>query len=397
MNRYIKHIVLSLVLVITGASAVNAQRGGMKVVKTMIPVHYKGGLAAGNTIIAYGTGINTGVDFIKAGDTKGRGILGGERFRATGFAVAGDKVVFIDNSEFTYHVFDGATGRVTDLPGLQNRGASALQASGNYVLAITHNRRTNKEGVAVIDLSGNEPSVMEVPLPKGVVRVSQAAIDAASGYLAVTDGYEKVGGYLFTSGDAEPFAHDISDTSGIFNEPMAMANGNLYYFDHKSGIHSVYELNLRTGAKQKLGVNPATFLAAAGGGTVAYFVRRDAKDMNGTEARLVVIKKGGAPVILVTTDKFIDGSTKNNGLMGIGNKIAITPDGKYVFISGADSIGATEILQYYDGNGVKLVSDSISSTKPKALGGSDVTASSSIAAFKIGSNNDTSLAYINLK
>lgn len=394
--RKINTAILFACLILTFVVVGNAQRGAMKIVKTNIPVHYKGSIAVGDSIIVYGTGINTGIDYIKAGDTKGRGIPDAENFRSTGFVVVGDRIVLIDK-EFGYHVFDTATGKMTDIPNLQNRGASVLQSSGDYVLAIVHNRQTNKEGVAVIDLSGTEPVVNVHSHWKGASRVNQAAFDAVSGWVAITDGYEKVAAILFKSGDTEPILQDISDTSGISNEPMAVSGDNLYYFDRKSGIHSVYQLNLRTGAKTKLAVNPATFLVAANGGTVAYFARRDAKDMNGTEARLVVMKKGGAPTVLVTTDTFIDGSTKNNGLMGFGNSIAITPDGKHVFISGQDSIGTTEVLQYYDGAGVKLVNDSISATKPKSLTGSDVVANASFVAFKIGANNNTSLAYIKLK
>lgn len=396
--RKVIYIFIALSFLATAFSAnVFAQRGALKVIKTMIPVHYKGGLAVGDSVIAYGTGINTGVDYIKAGDTKSRGIPGAERFRSTGFAVAGDKIVLIDNSEFSYHIFDAATGKMSDIPNLKNRGASLLRSSGNYVLAVVHNRQTNKEGVAIIDLSGTAPVVNVYPLWKGAYNVNQAAFDASSGWLAITDGYEKVAAIMFKSGDAEPILHDVTDTNGISNELMAVGGDTLYYFDRKSGVHSVYELNLRTGAKKALAVNPAIFLAATGGGTTAYFARRDAKDMNGTEARLVVMRKGSAPAILVPTDKFVDGATKNNGLMGFGNRIAITPDGKYVFISGQDTIGRTEVLQYYDGTGVKLVSDSASATKPTALLGSDVVANGSFAAFKIGANNDTNLAYIKLK
>lgn len=404
MRREIRHSIklalpatLLLGIVLGGILHANAQRGAMAIVKTSIPVHYKGTIAVGDSIIAYGTGVNTGVDYLKAGDVKGRGIPGAERFRSTGFAVAGDKIVLISNSEFSYHVFNTASGKLTDIPNLRNRGATALQASGSYVMGIVHDRTTNKEAVATMDLSGSEPIVAVHPLWKGASRVSQAAFDGSSGWLAVSDGYEKIAAIQFKSGDTEPLLHDITDTSGMSNEPIAVGGDHVYYFDRKSGVHSVYQLNLRTGAKQRLAINPATFSVSAGGGTVAYFARRDAKDMNATEAVIVIASKGGTPAIPTAAGKFIDGSTKNGGLMGYANTIAITPDGRYVFLSGADSIGTTEILQYYDGSGVKLLNDGGPVTKPKALAGSDIVAGPALVAFKIGANNNTSLAYINLK
>jgi hypothetical protein len=397
MRRIIFLSTFTFFLPIFLSTDLSAQRGAFKVVTTQIPVHYSGGIAVGDSVIVFGTGSITGVDYIRDGDQKPRGIPDAGRFRSSGFAVAGDLIVLIDNSEFSYHVFDPATGKMTDIPGLKNRGATPLRSSGKYVLAVTHDRWTNKEAVAIIDLSGSEPVVNVHPLWKGASRIGQAAFDATAGWLAVTDGYEKVAAILFKSGDTEPILHDITDTNGASTEPMAVGGDDLYYFDGKSGVHSVYRLNLRTGAKTKLAVNPATFLVAAGGGTVAYFARRDARDMNGTEARLVMLKKGGAPAVAVPADKFIDGATKNNGMMGFGNRIAVTPDGRYVFISGSDSIGATEILQYADGAGVKLVSGSTSATRPKPLPGSDVVASTSLVAFKTGAGQNTSLAYIKLR
>jgi len=166
-------------------------------------------------------------------------------------------------------------------------------------------------------------------------------------------------------------------------------------FSAESGVKNLMELNLATGDVKKLAVNPANLAVAARGGTVAYFANRDAKDRSGTEGRLVVMKKGGQPAVVVAADKFVDGATKNNGLHGFGNTIALTPDGKRVFISGKDSIGRTERLQMFDGAAIRLFPDA--SVKPSFLQASDVVVNASFAAFKVGADNNTTLAYIRLK
>ena len=365
------------------------------VVKTGIPVHYRGNIAVGDSIIVYGTGINNGVDYIKAGDKKGRGIPNGERFSAMHFAVVKDKIFLLDQRNFSYHVFDTATGKMTDIPNLKNRGASPLIADGDYVLAITMNEAANRNQFTIFDLSGATPNVtLDQPVWQGAIRIQQVAFDASSGYLAVSTG-DQIASVLFKSGDTEPVPHNLKDKGGVNIEPMAVNGDKAYYFSAESGVRNLMELNLSSGATRKLGVNPASTAVAARGGTLAYFANRDAKDRNGTEARLVVMKKGGQPAVVVPTDKFVDGSTKNNGLHGFGNRIAITPDGARVFISGKDSIGRTERLQMFDGKTIRLFPDT--SVKPAFLQASDVAANASFAAFKVGTDAKTELAYIRLK
>jgi hypothetical protein len=365
------------------------------VVKTGIPVHYRAKVAVGDTIIAYGTGMNTGVDYIKAGDTKGRGIPGGERFSATNFAVAGDKIMLIDAAQFTYHVFDTKTAKMTDVPKLKNRGNSPLRASGNFVAAVTIDEAKNRNKFTVIDLSGAAPSVVvdQEPWP-GAIRIDQVAIDGAGGDLVVSTG-DQIARVLFKTGDTEPIPFNLKDKGGANTEAIAVSGGKAYYFSAESGQKNLMELSFADGSVKKLAVNPATSAVDAAGGTVAYFANRDAKDRNATEARLAVMKRGGQPTVIVPTDKFVDGSTKNNGLHGFGNVVAVTPDGKRVFISGKDSIGRTERLQMYDGTSIRLFPDA--AAKPAFLQATDVTANASLAAFKTGADANTTLAYIKLK
>ncbi|QQS32447.1 MAG: hypothetical protein IPM50_12400 [Acidobacteriota bacterium] len=384
-------IVFSIVGIGVGASAAQA----LSVVKSGIPVHYRGKIAVGDTIIAYGTAVNTGVDYIKAGDTKGRGIPGSERFSATNFAIAGDKIVLIDTRQFTYHVFDTKTGKMTDVPGLKNRGNSPLRSSGNFVAAVTMDEAKNRNKFSVIDLSGAAPSVVvdQEPWP-GAIRIDQVAIDAASGNLVVSSG-DQIAKVLFKSGDTEPVAFNVKEHGGANTEAIAVSSDKAYYFSAESGQKNLMEINLVDGSVKKLSVNPATSAVMAAGGTVAYFAHRDAKDRNATEARLAVMKRGGQPAVMVPTDKLVDGSTRNSGLHGFGNTVAVTPDGKRVFISGKDSIGRTERLQMYDGKTVRLFPDP--TVKPAFLQATDVVANGSFAAFKTGTDANTTLGYIKLK
>ncbi len=402
MLKKINTLILFSILFSIFSININAQRGAFKIVKTGIAVNYRARIAVGDSIIAYGTGPVKGVDYIKAGDAKGRGIPGGENFSNNSFAViSGDRIVLTKPDDFSLHLFDTKTEKISEIPGVKLRAiggsmryGGAIQADGDYLIALT--KAAQGDQITIIDFSGSAPVVTNYKNWRTGNYLTQMAIDAESGFAAV-QGSNEMAAFMFKSGDGEPLVHGFKDKGGAGTDQMKIDGEMLYYFDAKSGKKNLMQMNLRTGDTKQVGEFPATLSVGANGGTVAYFLDRDAKDKNGTEARLAVMKKGGAPVIVAPTDRFIDGSTRNNGIIGFGNMIAVTPDGKYVFIAGNESVGRTEILQYYDGTGVKLVNDGISATKPKALPGSDIVANSSLVAFKIGTDNNTSLAYIKLK
>jgi hypothetical protein len=392
MMRKLSFIVAALVFAIV---ADQAMAQALTVVKTGIPVHYRGKVAVGDSIIAFGTGVNTGVDYIKAGDTKGRGIPGGERFSATNFVAVGDKVVLLDPRQFTYHVFDTKTATMVDVPDLKNRGNSPLKADGSFVAVVTMDEQRNRNMFSVIDVSGAKPTVVvnQPPWP-GAIRIDQVAINAAAGNLVVSTG-DQIAKVLFKSGDTEPVAFNIKEHGGANTEAIAVSGDKAYYFSAESGQKNLMEINLVDGSVKKLSVNPATSAVMAAGGTVAYFAHRDAKDRNSTHARLAVMRGSGAPAIAVPADRFVDGRTRNNGLHGFGNTIAITPDGRRVFVSGKDSVGRTDRLQVYEGTTMRLFPDS--TVTPAFLQATDVTANASFVAFKTGTDANTTLGYIKLK
>lgn len=140
-------------------------------------------------------------------------------------------------------------------------------------------------------------------------------------------------------------------------------------------------------------MSKAVHAMAVGGGTYVYFAERSSDDNLGIIARAAVGKAGSQPTF--SAGKTGIGGTPNNGIVGFGASAAITPDGKQIFIAGMEDVGRTERLQIYRAG--KFVPLADASEKPAFLRASDITASDSIVAFKVGADNQTTVGYIKLK
>jgi hypothetical protein len=172
---------------------------------------------------------------------------------------------------------------------------------------------------------------------------------------------------------------------------MRFDNGKILFQTNENYPRAIL-LDTETGKTTDLGL--AKYDMALRGGTYLFFAARDAKDNVGITSRAAVGKVGARPAFVIG-DKPVDGKTKNNGYVGFGASAAITPDGKQVFIAGMEDVGRTERFQVYNGRGFLTLPDA--SVNPAYLQASDVVASSSLVAFKVGADNRTTLAYIRLR
>jgi len=71
---------------------------------------------------------------------------------------------------------------------------------------------------------------------------------------------------------------------------------------------------------------------AIGGMTFAFFADATAEDM---EMRAAVGTVPGPGFTKAALDQYLDGYTPNNGQVGFASDVSITPDGGYIFLSGA--------------------------------------------------------------
>ncbi len=366
------------------------------VTKTDIRVTYDASLKCGDDLIVFGTGTHTGVSYVvpSAHPTAGTPITG--EYRSQGFAVAGKKVLLF-NDEGRLTVYDTELGGLSEIPlneiTLESLPAtddedrdSPVVADGQW--AVTRNVAGEGDGgnvLKLLDLSSDPPLI--TPLQNPPVGIFQMAIDSAD-EVVVTFSGNKFYVYDISQPDLAPQALDLSTQGGIAG-PFAYDAGYILY------IANVFPQNMRlvrvsAGTSIVLDTVPAQRLLslAIKGGKYAYFLDRDAFDTFSVVYRAAV---GVVPQATAVTGGVAgDPAAHSPSWDGFGDDVAITPDGRWIFISGNQVIlDSAEFLQVSDGEHFGHFASGTG-----FLNASDVDASADVVAFKIGRNNDTSLGYI---
>ncbi|REJ78681.1 MAG: hypothetical protein DWQ47_04325 [Acidobacteria bacterium] len=390
--------VLFLVVLLPGLAF--SQRG-LRIVKTDIPVAYKATIAVSDQVIAFGTGFNTGVEYLKPGDKQAAKVPGSENYSSKSLGVCGTKIILANTRNFTVAVFDTTDGSLKAIPedvlrlraitGDMHQGGG-MQTSGNYAVAITDTTGSDSSAFKVIDVSGPEPKVIsfegsgEIANARAVYR--QVAIDAISGKVAAAGGMDYgINIFDIDAPDSEPKRFDVKSVNGVGTMQMRFDNGKILFQTGESYARA-FLLDTATGKITEM--SRAIYGLAFSGDTYVYFASRDSNDNHGIIARAAVGKAGGQP-------KFSAGATgvggsRNNGTVGFGSSAAVTSDGKRVFIAGTDAVGRTERFQLLGGS--KFVLQPDRGNRPAFLLGSDVVASTKVVAFKTGTDNNTTLGYI---
>ena len=378
-----------------GGSGGGSTAPTLTVVETTIAVHVSARIEAGDGIIAYGTGAFSGVDYIKSGDTAGRGITNGVNFRANSFAVAGTKIALSENFQVT--VFDTSDGssptiattdvRIERTP-VDAQEPGHLQADGNLIATLNDpSIVTDGKRIKVIDVSTATPSVISFDTNPATAP-SQLSVDASNPHVAV------VAGDIFYIYDVDapataPTQFDMTAEGGIGDTQIQFQGGYVLFHDD-STTKITKLLKVSDGTVVTMTENPSAQNLGLNGGTYCYFVRRSDDDDIGTVNRSAIgIVPSGAALL---AGDVINSGNSNNGFVGWGQTTDITPNGGLIFVAGTESIGQQEFLMVSAGGAFSLVADAGDTTGGHQA--ADVSASANLVGFKIGSNNDTFLGYI---
>lgn len=377
-------------------SAAAADTSRFSVVKTDIPVVYDASLECGDDLIVFGTGAHAGVSYIvpSTHPTAATPIPGD--YRSQGFAVAGHKVLLF-NDEGRLVIYDAASATSTEIPlpqitldGLPANDDvdrdSPVVADGHW--AVTRNASASVDGgciLKLLDLRLDPPQI--IPLPNPPADPTQIVISAAD-HAVVTFGGDQFFIYNIARPASDPQVIDLSAQGGIAG-PFAYDAGYIIYFANASSSN-IRLLKVSDGTSLALSPAPAHSLlpVAIKGGKYAYFLNREPFDSSSVvyRAAIGVVPEPTATVPSVPGDP----ATHNPPWASFGDDVAITPDGRWIFIAGDQVIlESGEFLQASSGGAFGAFADGSG-----FLNASDVDASASLVAFKTGRHDDTRLGYI---
>lgn len=376
-------------------------------VATNISVHVQAAIKAGSDLVVYGTGGATGVDYIlpSQGDTAGRGIPQGDTYDSRNFAVAGRNVYLTDNS-FQLTVFNVDTQNSTTIPVNQIRLNSLpagqydvrrIHADGNLCVVICDQSQvTDGHMLKVVDVTTGTPTVIALTQSPVATagEVQQAVVHGDTRQVVISAGGNF---YLFDVDSPTDLPLLMAGANdGVANTPIAFDGQRVFYHD---GANMPNAVVFDIAANENFNMNPnrAAGLFTLRNGTFGYFL---ADDSIGGQLRSALGAFGSGPisatsVTTATTGALISGGSSNNGGIGYGQTITVTPNGSRWFIAGRENIGAGEYLQTSTGGTFTVVPDP-AGTNTLGCPASDVDCSNNTVAFKYGTANTTFVAYMRL-
>jgi len=374
--------------------------GGCSIVKTDIALRHDGSLRVGDDLIAFGTGALNGVSYIIPSEnpTAGTPVPNSDSFRSKGFAVGG-RTIFLIDGNFLVSVLNVDVGgnpitipeaelRLVNIPVGPN-DAGHIQADGDYCVT----RCSSDNVIRVVDASGATPVVIPLNNPPGISSgfgVQQVAIEAATmRVIAAAGGSLYI--YDLNNPTVDPVAvalpDDISNTI-----QMKVAGDYLIALDDQS-YEEAFLVDLATPQLITLPDGNASAKGfAVGGDTFAFFADFDADDGVGGGQRAAVGELPGPSFTKAALGDQIDGSTNNNGLVGFGASMCITPDGNCLYL--ADSY-----LQYRTTGASFAVPADPEGADPYACPAWDIHCSNNTVGFKtaVTTSTDTkTVGYIRL-
>jgi hypothetical protein len=376
------------------------------IVKTSIDVRHDAGLSAGNDLIAFGTSATTGVSYVfpSTHPTAATPVTNSTTYDSSDFAV-GNRTIFLvggaaSGMPFRVSVYNVDTATITQtftnsqvrlarIP-VSQHDVGNIQADGDYCVVVCDQTVvTGGKILKVVDVSGATPALISFttnPASSGM-QVQQVAIDAATRtVVAVANDTFYV--YDITHPATAP--RQIASPNGVGDIQMKMSGAYIVAVDDQSTPEAIL-VDLTTNTIRELTDAQATFDVAIGSNTFGFFADFDAADSVGGDQRAAVGVVPGPGFTKTALDNRIDGATTNNGTVGFGGTMTITPNGGYVFL--ADSY-----FQYSPGNASFSVPHDPNGEDPYACPAWDIDSSANTVGFKTaatrGDSTNTKLGYI---
>ncbi|MBN1347752.1 MAG: hypothetical protein JXQ73_34015 [Phycisphaerae bacterium] len=383
----------------------------LNVVKLDVEATTQRGPAVGDGVLAFDAAGGAVLAWVKAGSTTANEVQApaGMTHDRSAFKFAGKNLVVRDRFSGALYVFDtdaevskAISDDSIDMGG--SGGPDLWEADGDLV-ATFNSWVTTQDGahkyVKVADV-GNVNAITVTPFdvdPDNTTGLA-IALDAAGGKIVV---HTSDGLYVYTI--ATPNAAPQKFTRSALNGGLGMSDividGNYVAFFDDNEDYTV--LNISTGQFSQPSRNPGRQNRglALQASRLGYFALQTNDDGYSTSVinRCMVGRVTSLNSLYDPSGAFVNGSDENDGRLGFGATVAISPNARFVFVAGETAVGVDEQERLYlsmDGGYFECVLDD--DDPDDVLRAAGVACSNNLVAFLIpatlsGTTSDVSVGY----
>jgi len=320
-------------------------RVGLEVVKFTTATTTDRGPAVGDGVIAFNANGNAAFAWVKVGENIVRDVPAPTDMDndSEAFHFSGKKLVIRDRRSGSLYVFNTEDENVQAMPSSSiNMGASIgpnlWEVDGNLVATINATTTTTDgagQKIKVVDISDIDNYVITPFTFEPIASISGVDIDATAGRMIV-----RAGTTFFLYDIANPSAAPQEFTRSVLqggtgSEEVQIQGNFVVFFDDAENFTV---LNLSTGQFAQPGRNPARANRGVSfeESRFAFFTRQNADD--GSTISVLNRCLTGTPTDLTNlvdpAGAFVNGEDDSDGRFGFGAIVDVSPDGKYVFVSG---------------------------------------------------------------
>jgi hypothetical protein len=387
--------------------AQEGDRIDLNVVKLTYEATTERGPAVGDGVLAFDAEGGATLAWVRAGETEAFAVpapadMGHDR---EAFEFAGRKLVVRDRYSGALYVFDTDTEQVTDIPydsinmgGIG--GPNVWEADGNLV-ATVNSWVTTENGahkiVKVVDVS-DITALSITPFDVDPVGEPDAIdVDAEAGRVVVrAEGVFYVYDVNTPSAPPDEFARPSPEGGVGWATVIRVWGIYVAFFDDEMNFTL---LNVTNGEFTSPARNPSRDSRGltVEAGRFACFLEQT-EDDGSDIAQINRAIFGDADDVTNLMDPvgvFINGTNDVDGRVGFGATVAVSPDGRYVFVAGETAVGVDEQERLYisiDGENFQIAADADDSLN--ALRAAGVAASNNLVAFLIPAGDSTSAVSI---
>jgi hypothetical protein len=395
----------------TSGGTTSSDRATLNVVKLAYYGTTERGPAVGDGVLAFDADGGTWLAWLAAGQTTATAVsappsMGHDR---NAFAFGGKKLVVRDRYSGSLYVYNTETQTVKAMPAASiNMGGIAgpnyWAVDGNLVATINASTTTADgagKRIKVVDISNINAFTITPYNLSGMAEPDAIDIDADNDRMVVRAG-DTLYVYTLSTPAVLPERLNLSGMSGAGDSSVWIRNGLITFFDDND-YFSILRLSDSTVGSPARNPARASRGSAMNGGRWAYFVTQTADDGSTIDQYNRAIIGAGEDLtnVIDPPGTYVNGSNSSNGRVGYGATLAITPNGRYVFVAGETAVGVDtdeRLCVSVDGSAFLMVADATDSLN--AMRATGVAASDNMVAFLIpypgGASSDVAVAYATL-